>query len=448
VPTEPGARRREPGAGRVGHAAAVVLLLVAIVPRQLVAWTLPLAASEERIECAPDEGLQFWTVMRYADGDLATWPESGSIYSAYPPAQYAFHALLLRAIRSGLGNDWPSRFPSSWWRLQSYPAARLGGLVLGCVTVLCAALAAQIWSRSRRLAVASGLAVALYPQLVFTNGYVNGDSYTVAAVAGLMLALSRWAAREGEAGVGWLGAAAGLVLLGKPTGYAALLPTAAWLLDALRRRMIGLGTLVRVGGTAAIVAAPMLVWNGIRNDGDPLGLRKYRELLAAAYRARPATGSWLDQAPGFLRDLERSAFGVFRNADLPLPDVFHLGAAVFVVLGLAAGVRGLRRGTPGDRDRADRVWLPPGTAGGRAALWLAATLVISVAIVVWNAWTVDYQPQGRYLLPALVPVAIAVTCGLGQVRRVGTVLLVSWLGFLAVATATAVALIHANPCVG
>jgi 4-amino-4-deoxy-L-arabinose transferase-like glycosyltransferase len=436
---QPRARRPATRIGRIGYAAGVVLLLVALVPRQIVAWTLPLAASEGRPECAPDEGLQFWTVMHYAAGNLATWPASGSIYSAYPPAQYALHAACLRAVRAALDNGWPARFPSSWWRLQSYPAARLGGLLLGCLTVLCAAWSAAIWSGSRRLAVASGLAVALYPQLVFANGYVNGDSYTVAAVACLVLALSRWAtASEGESGALWLGCAAGLVLLGKPNGYAALPPTAVWLLDALRRRTIPLRTIARAGCAAVIVAAPVLVWNAIRNGGDPLGLRKYGELMVGAYHAQPAAGAWAEHAPRFLHDLGRSAFGVFRNADLHLPSGFYLGAALFLGLGIVAGARAWRQRSAAGSTAA---------LGARAMLWLAATLAVNVALVVWSSWAVDYQPQGRYLLPAIVPLATAVTCAFGHVRKGGVVLMLSWLGFLAAATVTAVALIHAHPCV-
>src|SRR5262245_29170203 len=78
----PGVRR--PLSGRV----VLLLLMAALVPRLFVAWTLPLAASPAAPECAPDEGLQFWTVMRYAAGDFATWPASGSIYSAFPPLPY------------------------------------------------------------------------------------------------------------------------------------------------------------------------------------------------------------------------------------------------------------------------------------------------------------------------------------------------------------------------
>src|SRR4051794_28212291 len=88
----------------------VVIALVAVVPRAFVSWSLPLAAAE-RPDCAPDEGLQFWTVMQYAAGDFRTWPASGSIYSAYPPVQYGAQAATLAALRRTFGDQWPARYP-------------------------------------------------------------------------------------------------------------------------------------------------------------------------------------------------------------------------------------------------------------------------------------------------------------------------------------------------
>ncbi len=406
------------------------LLLVAtlaLVPRLLIAWELPLGTPELHPDCAPDEGLQYWTVMRYADGDVATWPESGSIYSAFPPIAYAAHAATLAVARAVPGGVEPERFPSAWRRLRRYAGARLGGVLLGCLTAVLAAVAAEAWTRSHALAVASGAAVALHPQLVFVNGYVNADTFTIAAVAALVVASSRWATDgEGRAGIAAVGAAAGLVLLGKPNGWAALVPTAVWIAHAARRsepRVVAVATVA-----AFAVAGPVLAGNALRNGGDPFGLAKYRELLATQYRASPGGGDLL----GFAADLARSSFAVFRHADLPLPGAYHAGAAAFVLLGLALIVRAVPR--------------PLAPVERRALAWLAATLAIEVALVVWNGWAIDRQPQGRYLLPALVPGMAFLTCVLGATpgRRM---ILAGWLAFLGVATAAGLALVHAHPCV-
>lgn len=410
----------------------VLLVVLALAPRCFVAWDLPLAATPAEAECAPDEGLQYWTVMRYAGGDFATWPASGSIYSAFPPAAYAPHAAALALARALPGDAWPARFPSSWWRLRRYGAARLGGMLLGVATVLAAAALAATWTHSRRLALASGIALAWHPQLVFVNGYVNADAFTILAVTALALALSRWAAGgEGRAGVVAVGATAGLVALGKPTGFPALVPTVLWLGDAFRRGRLGRSAAAFAGAAAALVALPVLAWNALRNAGDPLGLGKYRELLGSGYHGEPLRGGF----GAFLATLARSSFGVFRHADLSLPAAFYVLALGFVAVGIVAAVVPLARASRADGRPA------------RAAAWVGSCFVVSLALVAANGALVDAQAQGRYLLPALVPVSVAVTCALGALPRVGVVVLVCWLGFLATATATGLALIHAHPCV-
>ena len=66
----------------LGAPAVLLLVVLALVPRLVIAWDLPLAATPDQPECAPDEALQYWTVMRYASGDFATWPAMSAARSA------------------------------------------------------------------------------------------------------------------------------------------------------------------------------------------------------------------------------------------------------------------------------------------------------------------------------------------------------------------------------
>jgi hypothetical protein len=153
--------------------------------------------------------------------------------------------------------------------------------------------------------------------------------------------------------------------------------------------------------------------------------------VTTAYAAHAIAGA--GALPAFFGDLARSSFGVFRKADLPLPSIFYFGVVGFFGLAFILGTT--HRSPPADRDAA----LP----AARVCAWLASTLILSIALVVWNGVTIDAQPQGRYLLPALVPVWAAVTCVLG---RRSDVALGGWLAFLAVSTGMALALVHAHPC--
>src|SRR5690606_27990629 len=105
---------------------------------------------------------------------------------------------------------------------------------------------AGLWTTSRRSALLAGLVAAVFPQLVFLNGYVNADSFTVAAGAVFVLALSAWAiGGEGDRGIVALALTAALVVAGKPSGYFVLVPTAAWLGWAWSRGRLGVRAALR-----------------------------------------------------------------------------------------------------------------------------------------------------------------------------------------------------------
>src|SRR5262249_40385351 len=154
-------------------------------------------------------------------GDARTWPDVESIYTVYPPSQYAAQALALIAAPAWRTSPWLQRSAPADRAYLGYGLARLGSVALGLATVLLLMGAARRATGSRAVALAVGLAAAAYPQLVFIASYVNGDAMTLAAAALLVFALAGWVRRgEGDAGLAAVGLSAGAVLLGKPYGYA------------------------------------------------------------------------------------------------------------------------------------------------------------------------------------------------------------------------------------
>jgi hypothetical protein len=375
-------------------AAALATVAVALVPRLFLAWAIPLGAGSPDPSCAPDESHHVPAVRALAAGRPLRFPESGVPHAAYLPTAYAPQAASL-AILSAAGADRPAlrRFPIVDSRYARYSLARAGSVLAGVAGVLVLALAALSFTGSRPAALLAGLGAALHPQLAFVGSYVNGDVATFLFGALLVLALARWArAGEGDRGLAAVGLGAGLVLLGKPNGYALLLPAAGWLLWAAVRRRVSRGALARAAALALLVGAPPLVWNASRNGGDPFGSRSLEKWV----KAHPALkdGRALGADPvDFARATARSSFAVLGNNNLQLHGWWYSAAALLIALGLTcAGVALVR---------ADGV-------SRRAAAWLAATFVINVALLVRMSWWVDFQPQGRYLLlPAVLVVLVA-----------------------------------------
>ena len=243
--------------------------------------------------------------------------------------------------------------------------------------------AAQAWTDSRAAGLAAGLIAATYPQSVFIGAYTNADAFTLAAGALLVLAVARWARRgEGSVALVPVGAAAGLVVLGKMSGYYLLPVTFLWAGWAVwTHRASARAGLLSLAACAGL-SAPFLAWNALRNRGDALGLQRYGRFVAE--HGTPVDKLDLpDAGSTFVFGLLKSSFGVFGNLHILMPGVFYLVAVGLLGAGCIVLFTGWGRASGVSR---------------RAGLWLALGIVINLALVFLNSWYVDFQAQGRYIL--------------------------------------------------
>jgi hypothetical protein len=102
----------------------------------------------------------------------------------------------------------------------------------------------------------------------------------------------------------------------------------------------------------------------------------------------------------FWRQLGRGAVGVLRWTDLFLPNAVYVAAGLVAAVGVGCVVRWLRSEATGPDRRAAAV-----VASGLLVL-IAGTIVYSVRV--------DYQPQGRYLVPGIVTSAWIIGASIGR----------------------------------
>lgn len=264
------------------------------------------------------------------------------------------------------------------------------------------------------LAVAATGLIAFLPQHTAMTAGVNNDTLAEVMVAiALMMAIRTVPSQpSGRALNPWaLGFASGLAMLTKTTAYVALpVVLGAVVLRAWRERPSGsfLRSVAKDGGRVLLVAALLVgPWlaRGIALYGpnDPLGLSRHNLVV----EGQPRTADWLVQygwaglAQRFVRTTFQSFWGQFGWMTVPLHGPIYLALLLFTAL-VAAGFLGwlLDRGRP-------RLTLTQRDG----LLLLTISALLTLALYLWYNLTF-VQHQGRYLFPALIPLALATALGL------------------------------------
>jgi 4-amino-4-deoxy-L-arabinose transferase-like glycosyltransferase len=323
--------------------------------------------------------------------------------SSQPPTYYALAA----AASAPVAHD-----P----RLALY-AARLVSALFGALTVL------FVWAAVREMAPAhppfailcAGV-VALLPQFAFNSAGVGNDSLNNAVCAALLFTLLRGVRRP--AFDRWMVLAGALLGLGFISKVSALLLGPAIIATVLLRARSA-AHFARMAAGASVGALAVGGWLAVRNlveygewTGSAEVLRWYAERLPNL------TEIGAGAKDRFLWESTTSLIGRFSWMDRTLPTGYYwLGFGMFGLLllltlsNLPAIVR---------RARACPVLL-------RQIAICAATVAAVVVAYIQFTLSVAYQPQGRYLFPALVPLAVLFCAGLYRVsvrvpRRLGLAL--------------------------
>jgi hypothetical protein len=383
-------------------------------------------------------------------------PLWGTSY-AFQPMLTAIAGAVLSGVTATLGGD----------RIAQATAARFVSVLCGMGTVaVCVTLGRHFFRGPWRMLFP--VLVGLLPQFAFISSYINNDALAVLATALVVLAWVRgleagWTVRNAAL----LGGALALCSLSYVNTYG-FLPLSVVLCAVERvmawRTATDRGAFWRTTGVAvgvvSIVWSGLALWwfirNGLLYDGDVLGLttsgmmiERYGaphvqpEVIAGAARRTSVMAMVLGR--WWLILTVASFIGMFGYAaqQLPLPSyVTYLGvwlvAGVSCLAMVARWLYGLVTRRPTE-PRAPTVL--PGISGGRRVLLYGCFLVsmaIPWALSLYRSWTQDFQPQGRYVMPMLIPFTFFVVWGLESVvdryvPRLRTVLIIGLtLGLVAI----------------
>ena len=334
-------------------------------------------------------------------GKLITMPICQGSYSIFPMPSYLISALFISPISE-----------DSQYR---YIFARLPGLTYFIVFL------ALVWKilkkmfSSNYLQNASFLIIALIPQITFINAYVNSDGLSLMAGA---FVIYFWvsAATEGLTRKNIIiGSIALGILASVKYNYFILFPaTAVFLLFSFFR----FGWKRIIVFTATSFSGFLLIsgWWFARNYvlyGDALGFSTVKKTFAAL---APDYISVADLGHNFLtvllitnwnvRSFE-SFFALFGWMSIELPSYFYIITALFVLLALFGWL--FHFVDLGFQKKLNKIIF------SRLFPLFAAFLFAIAGVIYLSVWTAlhnDFQPQGRYLFPALIPIMIVIIKGI------------------------------------
>ena len=299
-------------------------------------------------------------------------------------------------------------------------ALRLLSVIMGALTVtLTYTISKLVLPAKPELALASMALVAFLPQHLAMLSAVNNDALAEAIVAIALLWIVRYL-RGKYVPIWQFGVLAGLAILCKITIYFLLLVIPLAIL--LKWRMEARPISVLVQRIAACLLVALLIggawWlRNIKVYGFPdfLALAAHDTVVADQLR----TVDYIDQhgVTHYLRQTVsvtfKSFWGQFGWMALPLDSVLGgwiYRAFAFMTLGGAAGAllqaRSLRSPTEGDPRVTKSIFM---TFGATILLVLLAYIYYNIEFLQW---------QGRYLFPALIPIAGILVAGLDYWRSV------------------------------
>lgn len=399
-------------------------------------------------DASPDESMRFQIAEYIMDHGSLPDGRDPSIRNANWGISYAFNPITTYIIAAGFGKI-TSLFTNSFTAV--YRSMRLVNVIFGTLTAF---FALKIGKRlfEKEAAWFFAVLVSFLPGAVFIHSYINMDSIAVFSTAWIVYCWVR-AVQDG-----WtnrlciqLAAAMSVCALSYYNAYGFLLCSAlffAGMMLKCREKQWDFREMLKKGIFILILVFIFAGWWFIRNavlyDGDILGMstsRQYAQMYAIdelkpSNRQTPSSlGMSLYQMmiwqPGtwkynWFATVLVSFIGTFGHMDIFMPELWSKGYLLFLFVGIIGNVFYFREkfsvsvrvisekkekdenGTTITRIlRKNRVW--------NAQNWMhqimILAIVIPVLLLIYYAYFSDFQAQGRYMMPALIPMMYFVTWG-------------------------------------
>lgn len=377
---------------------------------------LTLWAFLQPFDAAPDEAMRYqipsyiyvYGKLPHGGDPIIRSPQWGLSYGFGPQLSYICDAFLMKIMGIFSKRDGAFIF-----------AARMVSVLCGTGTVWMAILISKkaIEKKYRKLFVAL---IALLPQFLYLSSYINND---IMALFGTSVIVYMWLAGMES---GWkykhcIGLAAGIIIctLTYYNSYGFILCSIIFFFGTLIIQKKSKKEIAQKAAVICVLVLALTGWYFIRNyliyDGDFLAMNigsEYAEKYAidslkpsarqTPYKMGQSLYKMFSGPSGWFAVSWRSFVGVFGYMAIYLPNwnYFFYGF-LFWISGGGLLIKWKTR-APLSKNKQKRLF----------HAMMAVSAVIPFALSLYYSYCSDYQPQGRYLMPMLIPLMYFVAQGL------------------------------------
>ncbi|MEG0309316.1 MAG: DUF2142 domain-containing protein [Eubacterium sp.] len=272
--------------------------------------------------------------------------------------------------------------------------------------------------------------VCFLPQFVFISSYVNNDTLAMFSTAIIFYAWilgleKHWNLKS----VLLLSVGLSFCFLSYYNAYGFILCSVILYVGdyLINRKEWSFQKFIKFGLLIVAICAVLAGWwfirNGIIHDGDIIGMKTSAEL--AEKLAKPKYKPSLHVTPqgsgysvlgmifGSFQDTQwifqtgMSFIGCFGSVNIPM------GIKAYILIGSVFGIGSIGFIVEFCKETRKKI-------NKRGYLWcsvLILAMIIPVILSIYYSYTSDYQPQGRYVMPLLIPLIYCLTRGIGWIEK-------------------------------
>ena len=307
-------------------------------------------------------------------------------------------------------------------------AARIPSCLFGALTVLCVMKIGKELGFRPSIVLSMGIGLGILPQFVFLSSYLNNDIFSAFCASAVILSWVKGIKSSWRyADCIMLGCSLGLLSLSYYFAYG-LIPISIivffgtfWRTGAKATFVFNRALLVLL--TALLVGGWFFAWNAVIYSGDFLGMRSYSECaeMYAAAEFKPSDhptpklaglpfmsplwdSSYRDSS--WLKFTLKSSISGLGYLEYWLPSMVYRVVFAVLAVGWISSI------VPNNK--------APLLSGGKFSsdyvrrLLVVALVLSAIAPLLFSAyrsWATDYQPQGRYIISAWIPLLIFFAAG-------------------------------------